>query len=60
MISPVSGNSNPAVHQPITQPVTTPKTPQSQAASSPVDTVSLSSSSRPSTSGDVDHDGDSH
>jgi hypothetical protein len=60
MISPVSGHSNPAVQQPTTQPAATPKTPQSQGASIPVDTVSLSSSSRPSTSGDVDHDGDSH
>jgi hypothetical protein len=57
MINPVSSAS--AVPQPVPQSTAQAK-PQQAPHSEPKDTVQLSSKAQAHSSGDVDHDGDSH
>jgi len=56
MINPVSS----AVSQTVLPQNTAQAKPQQASSSAPQDTVQLSSKAQAQSSGDVDHDGDSH
>jgi hypothetical protein len=59
MISACSSASSLGAPAP-TQQTQTPATAKTQQVSCPEDTVHLSPAAKAATSGDVDHDGDSH